>query len=133
MLLLAWTVCCCAALSLCRQWLFIVEGIPSVILGMVTYWLLPSHPLWDAWMLTPQEREMLHLRVSDALLGKGNGCCRGCLFSTSGLKLRAGHLAGGPTAWHCWLTTVDFTCTLHKHETGQGEDRQAPQLQLSPV
>lgn len=45
------------------QWLFIVEGVPSVILGMVTYWLLPSHPLWDAWMLTPQEREMLHLRV----------------------------------------------------------------------
>jgi hypothetical protein len=35
-----------------------------VLLGMVTYWLLPSHPLWDAWMLTPQEREMLHLRVS---------------------------------------------------------------------
>lgn len=46
------------------QWLFIVEGIPSVILGMVTYWLLPSHPLWDAWMLTPAEREALHLRVS---------------------------------------------------------------------
>lgn len=50
----------------CRQWLFIVEGIPSVLLGMVTYWLLPSHPLWDAWMLTLQEREMLHLRVGDS-------------------------------------------------------------------
>lgn len=47
----------------CTQWLFIVEGIPSVLLGMATYWLLPSHPLWDAWMLTPAEREALHLRV----------------------------------------------------------------------
>lgn len=34
-----------------------------MLLGMVTYWLLPSHPLWDAWMLTPHERELLHLRV----------------------------------------------------------------------
>jgi predicted membrane metal-binding protein len=52
--------CICTAV---QQWLFIVEGIPSVLLGMATYWLLPSHPLWDAWMLTPAEREALHLRV----------------------------------------------------------------------
>lgn len=51
------------------QWLFVVEGIPSVLLGMVTFWLLPSHPLWDAWMLTAEEKEMLHLRVSHCCIG----------------------------------------------------------------
>jgi hypothetical protein len=37
---------------------------------MATYWLLPSHPLWDAWMLTHAEREALHLRVG----GMDSGC-----------------------------------------------------------
>ncbi|WIA31173.1 hypothetical protein OEZ86_001180 [Tetradesmus obliquus] len=44
------------------QWLFIIEGIPSVILGVAMMVFVPSHPL-SAWMLTPRERKHLHLTV----------------------------------------------------------------------
>jgi hypothetical protein len=52
---------CCPSLR--RQWLFIIEGLPSVLLGVAMWIWLPSHPLWDAWMLTPQQREVVHARV----------------------------------------------------------------------
>jgi hypothetical protein len=44
------------------QWLFIIEGLPSVVLGAVMLLLLPSGPL-TAWMLTPKERLFLHNKV----------------------------------------------------------------------
>lgn len=44
------------------QYLFILEGIPSIILGLAVWMWLPSHPL-DAWMLDQKERELLHQQV----------------------------------------------------------------------
>jgi hypothetical protein len=44
------------------QWLFIIEGVPSVMLGAVMMVLLPSGPL-TAWMLTLKERQFLHHKV----------------------------------------------------------------------
>ncbi|TPX46534.1 hypothetical protein SeMB42_g03648 [Synchytrium endobioticum] len=38
------------------QWLFLLEGIPSIILGIFTYWVLPDFPQTAAF-LTPEERE----------------------------------------------------------------------------
>eukprot|EP00878_Enallax_costatus_P032050 GHUV01035143.1.p1 GENE.GHUV01035143.1~~GHUV01035143.1.p1 ORF type:complete len:433 (+),score=47.34 GHUV01035143.1:803-2101(+) len=46
------------------QWLFIIEGVPSVILGISMMIWLPSEPL-TAWMLTPHQREMLHQTVHE--------------------------------------------------------------------
>lgn len=48
------------------QYLFILEGVPSVLLGLAMLVWLPSTPL-SAWMLTHDERELLHRKVRDAL------------------------------------------------------------------
>lgn len=44
------------------QYLFIIEGVPSVLLGLALLTWLPSTPL-SAWMLTLEERELLHRKV----------------------------------------------------------------------
>jgi MFS family permease len=44
------------------QWIFIIEGIPSVLIGIVTWWLLPSTPNRAKW-LTQSEREFLSQRL----------------------------------------------------------------------
>jgi hypothetical protein len=49
-------------LLLLLQWLFIVEGVPSVAAGLAMLAWLPSHPLTAA-MLTRQEAEALHAQV----------------------------------------------------------------------
>jgi len=56
----------------CRQWLFLIESTPSLVFGAVMWCWLPSHPL-SAWMLTPEERELVHLKVTAAKLGGGGG------------------------------------------------------------
>jgi hypothetical protein len=46
------------------QWLFILEGAPSVMLGLVMLFLLPSRPLnGRAWMLSEKEQQMLEQEV----------------------------------------------------------------------
>ena len=40
------------------QWLFLLEGLPSVVLGLVTLFVLPDRPA-DARWLTPSERTWL--------------------------------------------------------------------------
>jgi MFS family permease len=37
------------------QWLFVIEGLPSVVLGVMLLWLLPDRPAAASW-LTPGER-----------------------------------------------------------------------------
>jgi hypothetical protein len=49
-------------LLLLLQWLFIVEGVPSVVAGLAMAAWLPSHPL-GAWMLSQQEAAALHAQV----------------------------------------------------------------------
>jgi MFS transporter, ACS family, tartrate transporter len=45
------------------QWLFIAEGIPSVALGIVTWFYLTARPAEAAW-LSPEERNWLSARVA---------------------------------------------------------------------
>ena len=40
------------------QWIFILEGIPAVVLGVAVFFLLPSSPAEAAW-LTDEERQAL--------------------------------------------------------------------------
>jgi ACS family tartrate transporter-like MFS transporter len=44
------------------QWLFLVEGIPSVIIGFITLWYLTDSPAKAAW-LDDQQREWLVTRM----------------------------------------------------------------------
>ena len=45
------------------QWLFILEGLPSVILGLVVLGLLPNGPA-DATWLSPAERQLVQDRLA---------------------------------------------------------------------
>lgn len=46
------------------QWLFILEGFPSILLGFVVLSYLPNGPQ-DATWLTPEEREFIQKRLGD--------------------------------------------------------------------
>jgi len=54
------------------QWLFLLEGLPAVILGGVTYFFLDDGPQQAAW-LTEKEREILLQRLAYEQEGEGNG------------------------------------------------------------
>jgi ACS family tartrate transporter-like MFS transporter len=45
------------------QWLFLVEGLPAILLGIVFFVFLPDSPVSAAW-LTPAERDWLVRRVA---------------------------------------------------------------------
>ncbi len=45
------------------QWLFLIEGIPSVVLGFVTWWYLTDRPEQAHW-LAPDERSRLAARMA---------------------------------------------------------------------
>jgi MFS transporter, ACS family, tartrate transporter len=45
------------------QWLFLIEGIPSVLLGIVTWWYLTDRPDQARW-LVPDERKWLSARMA---------------------------------------------------------------------
>jgi MFS transporter, ACS family, tartrate transporter len=44
------------------QWLFIIEGIPVVLLGVAALWLLPDRPE-DAPFLNAEERQLVRARI----------------------------------------------------------------------
>ncbi|HEX5273334.1 MAG TPA: MFS transporter, partial [Gemmataceae bacterium] len=46
------------------QWLFLVEAVPAVLLGVCTWFYLTDRP-WLATWLTPAERDWLTARVAD--------------------------------------------------------------------
>jgi MFS family permease len=52
------------------QWLFLLEGIPSVIIGLLVLALLPDGPKKAHW-LTEQERALLIERIEHDNAGKG--------------------------------------------------------------
>jgi MFS family permease len=56
------------------QWVFIGEGVPTVLLGIACYWVLTDGPRSAAW-LKPEERDLLEARLASerkpARSGKG--------------------------------------------------------------
>ena len=46
------------------QWLFLVEGVPSLIMGVLVFLWLPDRPA-DAQWLTPDQREVLTTRIRE--------------------------------------------------------------------
>jgi sugar phosphate permease len=51
------------------QWLFVLEGLPAVVLGFVVLRVLPEQPS-DALWLTPAERAALTARLADESAGR---------------------------------------------------------------
>jgi ACS family tartrate transporter-like MFS transporter len=81
------------------QWLFLVEGLPPILLSLIFFLYLPDSPADAAW-LTAEEREWLEARRVES---------------------HAGHAAGG-NVWHdlklaftnlrLWMVALFFLCIL---------------------
>lgn len=58
------------------QWLFLLEGLPAVLLGVVVFLRLPAGPREAKW-LTPEEREALvqTLDAESRLIAQRHVCC----------------------------------------------------------
>lgn len=59
------------------QWLFLLEGLPSIILGLAVLWFLPDRPQSAPW-LNPDEKAILQARLAqdrrhDARIGALSG------------------------------------------------------------
>ncbi|KAJ9075860.1 hypothetical protein DSO57_1031662 [Entomophthora muscae] len=49
------------------QWIFILEGLPIVVLGVVTWFVLPSTPKSAKW-LSEMEKEFINQRLKDSFV-----------------------------------------------------------------
>jgi sugar phosphate permease len=53
------------------RWLFLLEGVPALILGVATIFYLPDRPHQARW-LGPDEREWINARLADERAAKGH-------------------------------------------------------------
>ena len=84
------------------QWLFIVEGLPAVVLGVLVLWLLPEQPT-DARWLTPGEQNALMSALAEE--------------STSASRVQS--IRGALTSGRVWLlTAVYFTIPVALYAMG---------------
>jgi MFS transporter, ACS family, tartrate transporter len=78
------------------QWLFLLEGIPSVIIGIMVIWLLPNGPKSAKWLTQP-EKDLIVARVEEDNAGKqqhGHGHGMGDAFKD----------------WRVWAFSLVYLC-----------------------
>jgi len=80
------------------RWLLILEGIPAIVSGIATYFLLPSRPM-EAQFLTPQERNYLADELGLQEQGK---------FARDRITVR--ETLAHTRVWH--LTAIYFTAMI---------------------
>ena len=80
------------------QWLFMLEGIPAIILGVVVFFLLPSTPQTASW-LTDADRELLAEEVSRKSKGRFSWCEREGAFKWWERASSGGEEGGGAFNW----------------------------------
>ncbi|KAH7416813.1 putative MFS transporter [Cadophora sp. MPI-SDFR-AT-0126] len=54
------------------RWLFIIQGVATVVVAAVAVFLLPNAPL-ETWWLTPDERQLAHSRMERDMTGRRAG------------------------------------------------------------
>jgi MFS family permease len=84
------------------QWLFLLEGLPAVVLGFVVLWALPDRPA-DARWLTDDERQALTARLAEDATASGSVNTVGAAF-------------GDRRVW--WLALVYFTIPVALYAVG---------------
>ncbi|CAL3973279.1 unnamed protein product [Diplocarpon coronariae] len=72
------------------RWIFIIEGIPTVFMGIATMWLLPDSPE-TAYFLTEEDRKMMKVRTS---------CEYGQTAAAQEFSKK--DMIKGFTDWKCW-------------------------------
>jgi MFS transporter, ACS family, tartrate transporter len=85
------------------KWLFIVEGIPAVLLGVVVLFYLTDRPEQATW-LTDAERALLVRRMDEDRLARGNGDGRHATF---------GAAFKSPAVWLCISIYFLLTCGMY--------------------
>jgi MFS transporter, ACS family, tartrate transporter len=78
------------------QWLFLLEGLPAILLGITTWFLLPDRPR-DARWLKPEERHLIERRIAEETARKQHR-------HSAGIRVALLH----PTVW--LLCLVTFCC-----------------------
>jgi D-galactonate transporter len=53
------------------RWLFLLEGVPAVVLGVVTFFVLPDRPNETSW-LAPDERDWMRARLAEERRAKAD-------------------------------------------------------------
>lgn len=87
------------------RWLLLLEGVPSVVLGLLTYWLLPSRPS-EAKFLTAEEKDWLDAELKREERQKG-----GLEHASAAQALknhRVWRLAGTAFLWDVGLYWMSF-------------------------
>ena len=76
------------------QWMFIVEGLPAVVLAFVTLWVLPDRPAQVEWLTQPEKNWLDdQLRSERDVTGAGNSTLLHGLASPLVLLMSAIYLA----------------------------------------
>ncbi|MGH7619295.1 MAG: MFS transporter [Gemmatimonadaceae bacterium] len=100
------------------QWLFLVEGVPSVILGLVVLFFLTDRPA-DAEWLTPEQRRWLSERLDReraARASSSEASLRRALGSAALWQLTAVYLFG----LCAWLGALYFAPVMIRDTLGLG-------------
>lgn len=78
------------------QWIFLMEGAPAVVLGVVTWFVLADNPLSAAWLSVEEKEQVAQdLRTDDAVQPHGTGRTR-MWFK----------VAGDSVAYFMWSTGI---------------------------
>jgi MFS transporter, ACS family, tartrate transporter len=92
------------------QWLFMLEGIPSVLMGVVFLAVLVDKPSAAKW-LSAEERDLIHRRLEEDEAGKENGGRHSIAHAFSDARvwaLAVVYLCGGMCLYaiNFWMPTI---------------------------
>ncbi|NDC78220.1 MAG: MFS transporter [Chitinophagia bacterium] len=85
------------------QWLFLVEGVPSVLMGLTLPWLLTDRPASARW-LTDDEKELIRRDIAAEEAAKQ---------AAGAPRARLSDALRSPMLWLCCLIYFSFTIGLY--------------------